>query len=77
MTEIIRAREPLPVPEGCHVIESDERVGIVATSVTRWGIRRVAKKHPPLIGTTHYRIERVRFLRWELVAYQNLVGEIK
>jgi hypothetical protein len=58
-------------PAGYFTERTDERVGTMGTRWTRWGADRLARRYPPSIPSYHLRVERRRFMRWEVVAYQN------
>lgn len=67
------------VKPGYELVETDQRVGDypLATRFTRRGILRAMEKNRPIVSTYHTRIIRAGFGRWRLVAFQNVLREIK
>lgn len=68
--------EGFAVPDGYRVELTDEPVEggditEIGRRVFRWRAERLRQKYPPLIPTYHTRVEKVGFLLWAVVPYQN------
>lgn len=62
------------IPDGYSVEMTDERVedgGEIGRRFFRWRAERLRREHPPLIPSYHTRVEKVGFMLWAVVAYQN------
>src|SRR4051794_1460068 len=62
------------VPDGYRVKLTDERVehgGEIGRRIFRWRAERLRRAYPPLVSSYHTRVEKVGFLLWAVVPYQN------
>lgn len=59
------------VPSGYRVEETDKRVQSIGRRFLRWRAEALAAAHPAMIPSYHLRVEKVGWLRYEVVAYQN------
>lgn len=59
-----------------RVEETDERVMSMGKRFLRSRAVALTLKYPPTIPSYHLRVEKVGFLRYEVVAYQNRLVEL-
>lgn len=64
------------IPEGYRVEETDERVDTFGRRYLRSRAESLARQHPPILPSYHLRVEKVGFLLFEVVAYQNRLVKI-
>lgn len=64
------------VPDGYRVEETDERVQVIGGRFLRFRAEKLAADYPSIIDSYHLRVEKVSFLLYEVVAYQNRLVKI-
>jgi hypothetical protein len=64
------------IPAGYRVEETDERVESMGKRFLRFRAQAFARKYPPSLPSYHLRVEKVGFLLYEVVAYQNRLVRI-
>jgi hypothetical protein len=59
------------VPDGYEVEETEERVHPIGRRFFRFRAESLKAAHPPIVPSYRLRVEKVGFLLYEVVAYQN------
>lgn len=70
--------DPL-IPDGYSVELTDEKVkgGLICHRFFRWRAKQYLRQHPPKVPSYHLRVEKVGFVRYAIVAYQNRLVEVE
>lgn len=64
------------IPEGYRIEETDERVQSLGTRYLRSRAEAWARRYAPETPSYHLRVEKVGFLLYEIVVYQNRLVKI-